>query len=424
VLLVGTTWSESERDALRARFPSLGEPEELDLASIGAHPSELDLVITDELPVQKKFAFFGPYLERAHVICFARQGAIPDSDRDEWVIHARKAESAAFDSPPVNPLLVNLRDEYADQMGTAIGATVLLRSYWGMSIGVDMEPEAIHQGALLTSVAPRSALALAYLRGGTNDAPRGLAWIPGAENRLAWIEGVVALWAEHIDGEITWRDQVEWMTSDEIALRNALYQIRVDRERLLAASRTQESELLAALAKRQSEADAGPRQLLTAASQKLVVAVASAFEAIGFLVEIRDDQLSENAPKREDLVLQIPGSTEWIALVEVRAYSKGSAKQDDLRRLERFKSNYERESGRRVSSLVYVVNAQTELPPAARNRLFSSMPELHASLADDGVLVIDTRDLFLILREDDEGLARALDALHKGAGVFHWLRAT
>lgn len=214
--------------------------------------------------------------------------------------------------------------------------------------------------------------------------PKG--WVIAAFRHWATTNPSMRLRTEDWIREREWSSPAEDDMIDLISAAQAELKSQTDRlnEQIAEA----ESALLAAT----TEASAGPRRLLTAQGNALVEAVIDVLEGLGLRCEVVDDNAAKGA-KLEDLRVTDPADPGWLALVEVRGYSKGAALYD-LMRMERFVSNYAASTGSRPPSVWYVVNSFIGLPPDSRDLPLAGHPVELAEFADDGGVVVDTRELF------------------------------
>jgi hypothetical protein len=106
--------------------------------------------------------------------------------------------------------------------------------------------------------------------------------------------------------------------------------------------------------------------------------------------------------RREDLQLRDPDDGGWIALVEIKGYSRG-ASVNDLARIERHTIRYMAENGGALpSAKFHVVNAFKGTDPTTRPRAIPNDAEL-TEFAAGGGLLIDSRDLFAAWCEVESG---------------------
>jgi len=98
----------------------------------------------------------------------------------------------------------------------------------------------------------------------------------------------------------------------------------------------------------------------------------------------------------------------WIALVEIRGYSRSGGTTVDLQRLHRFATLYERETGQAPDKLIYVINGQLELLPSQRQEpLAPAKDDVEVFTESDGV-IIWTLDLFRAIKATDSATYPAL----------------
>ena len=227
-----------------------------------------------------------------------------------------------------------------------------------------------------------------------------------------------------------WRTRPAWATLREATVRADLAVLRGERQRLLADLDARETALRSAETGAIAAADAGPRRLLTAQGAKLVDAVIDALETLGYVVENVDNEDTgvSGQPKVEDLRLKDPDEPERTNITEVRGYT-GGAKVSDLQRIARFAALQVVRTGVLPTTRWYVVNQFLNTDPDTRRRPLAGSEDDLAVFAEDGGLVIDTRDLFLLARRVDDGemstsaarllLRRAAGVLHMSAGTSH-----
>jgi hypothetical protein len=251
-----------------------------------------------------------------------------------------------------------------------------------------------------------------------------LPYVP--ENPELWLAAALSDWHERTPGRVPalpgWRVRASWATRRETTLRADLVVLRGERQRLLADLDVRETALRSAEMAAIAAADGGPRRLLTAQGDKLVDAVTDAFETLGYAVTNVDNEEAgaTGQPKVEDLRLSDPDEPGRTNITEVRGY-KGGAKISDFQRLARFAAVYLRRTGALPTTRWYVVNQFLGTDPDTRRRPLAGSEDDLSVFAEDGGLVIDTRDLFHLARRVDDGgmstaAARAL--LRRSAGVL------
>ena len=250
-----------------------------------------------------------------------------------------------------------------------------------------------------------------------------LPYVP--ENPELWLAAALSDWHERTPARVPalpgWRARATWATPRETTLRADLAVLRGERQRLLTDLETRETALRSAEMAAIAAADAGPRRLLTAQGDKLVDAVTDALETLGYTVaNIDNEEGATGQPKVEDLRLSDPDEPGRTNITEVRGYT-GGAKVGDLQRLARFATLYLLRTGALPTTRWYVVNQFINTDPDTRRRPLAGSEDDLSVFAEDGGLVIDTRDLFHLARRVDDGgmstaAARAL--LRRATGVL------
>ncbi len=126
--------------------------------------------------------------------------------------------------------------------------------------------------------------------------------------------------------------------------------------------------------------------------------VKSYLEEIGFIATKFDDEIDKGKPKKEDLRLTMVNDPSWEGIVEIRGYTKSSGSNSDILRLNRFAELYNKEKGKFPSKRIYIVNGQTDLSPFKRQLPLESAEEDICIFAEQDGLIIDTRELFKVIR--------------------------
>ncbi|WP_155976653.1 hypothetical protein [Nocardia sp. 348MFTsu5.1] len=205
-----------------------------------------------------------------------------------------------------------------------------------------------------------------------------------------------------------WTSDERWMMRSEQNLARKIDEIA---DELAEATNRLEGQIADAkseLEKMQARVDEGERLILSGTGAPLVVAVAATLERLGFDVENRD--LSEGREKLEDLRVRTANDSDgWIALAEIKGYSKGGS-PTDLQKLGRFVERYILEAKEAPNARWYIVNQFKDRNPANRPQLLRGQDPDVDLLAEDGGLAIDTRDLFRLGRDVDGGSIAAPDA--------------
>ena len=240
-----------------------------------------------------------------------------------------------------------------------------------------------------------------------------------------WLNAALDDWHERTPDRVPvlpgWRSRPAWTTHQEVSALADLTALREERDRVLAGLAERERALLSAQRAAIAAADAGPRRLLAAQGSELVDAVIDALLVLGYEVENVDDtDAAKGTHKVEDLRVSDPDASEWTNITEVRGYT-GGAKAGDLQRLGRFAALYLQRTGAFPASRWYVVNQFLNTDPDPRRPPLAGGEDDLAVFAEDGGLVIDTRDLFHLAQRVESGTtspaaARAL--LHHSTGVL------
>lgn len=147
------------------------------------------------------------------------------------------------------------------------------------------------------------------------------------------------------------------------------------------------------------EADQSERLLLTGTDTSLVDVVRKTLELFGFDVTDVDAGLAEGQAKKEDLRV---ADGDWISLCEVKGYTKG-AKLGDIGKLQGYATLFAAETGHAPTALWYVVNHWRETDPSSRANLLQGGDEYIEAFAEQGGLVVDTRDLFRLRKAVEAG---------------------
>ena len=240
-----------------------------------------------------------------------------------------------------------------------------------------------------------------------------------------WLTAALDDWHQRTPDRVPvlpgWRSRPAWTTHQEVSALADLTALRDERDQVLAGLAEREDALLSAQGAATAAADAGPRRLLAAQGSKLVDAVIDALTTLGYEVENADDaDADKGTPKVEDLRVSDPDASEWTNITEVRGYT-GGAKASDLQRLGRFAVLYLQRTGALPASRWYVVNQFLNTDPDARRPPLAGGEDDLAVFAEDGGLVIDTRDLFHLaqrVESDTTSPAAARALLHHSTGVL------
>lgn len=252
------------------------------------------------------------------------------------------------------------------------------------------------------------ALAGYYRR--VKDLPSELWHFPSLNNTdlKKWLKVLLKHWAfeqpETFGHKNGWKLKTKWQTADEKQVK-----ARLDAEiKAFAAQKAAHQRTIDAITDEyklaQESADKEYRVLLTAKGDELKAAVLRSFTKLGFAVSDSDVD-AKKGDLLEDLQVSVPaGFKPWLSLVEIRGYKNG-AKLSDLLRIGRFVGRYQKEhQGTPPDAVWYVVNHSLEADPDEREiPLASKSEEVKEFAAANQGLVIDTRELLILLVAVDEG---------------------
>ncbi|MGK8559474.1 hypothetical protein [Nocardia gipuzkoensis] len=218
-----------------------------------------------------------------------------------------------------------------------------------------------------------------------------------------------------------WTSDVRWMPAEQQtqieAVRARIDEARREVETLTASIAANEVEL----DKLTRDLERSPqRQLLTDNDETLVQAVMHTLTGLGFDVVDLDSQLAEGEPRMGDLSVS---DGDWTAIAEVKGYTKG-AKSNDLLTVAKHRRVYEK-THPDVQRMWYVVNSFRLDSPDSRPKILDGADEHVEDFAHDDGLVIDTRDLFDLLKQmktGDLAAESAREALKAATGRFAWPR--
>jgi len=232
-----------------------------------------------------------------------------------------------------------------------------------------------------------------------------------------WLAAALRDWRERTPDRVPelpgWRTRPQWLSDQERDVQDRLEVLRTEHAEALARYAASESELEALAVSARAAADAGARRLITDQGDSLVHEVTMALRTLGFEVENVDEQLVEAAapssPKVEDLRVRDPDDRTWTNITEVRGYKAG-AKLSDLQRLGRFAALHLQRTGALPDSRWYIVNHFFGADPDTRAAPLAGNTDDLAVFEEDGGLVIDTRDLFRLLRLVEVGQLTASEA--------------
>ncbi|MGY0388275.1 hypothetical protein ACWZJV_15005 [Nocardioides sp. WG-D5] len=193
-----------------------------------------------------------------------------------------------------------------------------------------------------------------------------------------------------------WDNDPAWKSAAELEIIARKEQVEAEIQVQIDELRNQHEALDAELEVAGERADAYERALLTKDGEVLERAVEQALADLGFEVQ-NMDEVWPQGQRREDLRVRTTTDTNWVAIVEVKGYTKG-AKVTDLYTTGRWAEGFLADEGRRPSARWFVTNHNRQRDPYDRGQPFANNQDLVNAYATDGGLVIDTVTLFEALR--------------------------
>lgn len=242
------------------------------------------------------------------------------------------------------------------------------------------------------------------------------AWLlPGdIPDIVPWVRVALAEWhhlaPDRFPGRPDWSQAEEWLSPAEQSLKKSLEDLDRKREVVLSRLADRERKLRQLLRQAKEAADAYERALLTTQSDELKAAVIKALTEIGFKVADADAEAKPD-DHLEDLHIEDPDAPGWIALGEVKGYTKG-AKTEALTQFIRFQGRYVQRTGKLPNALWYIVNQFLARDPSTRQPVLNGKDEDVAAFAEAGGLVIDTVILFKLLAQVRKGVITDREARH------------
>lgn len=252
-------------------------------------------------------------------------------------------------------------------------------------------------------------------------------WMLAAEttSQHLWLRAALAHWrVEYPDEHPSSGHGLaeRWQSAAELEAAEAIASFEVETVRQLKEREHAKLALVEKAVKATQETERKERKLLSAQGDELVVAVTVALEGLGFTVSDSDATAeANNTAKREDLQITLKSKPGWIALAEVKGYSKGGAKSGDLRQLAKAVGFFTSKAGQGPAAQWYIVNAQFAKPPDDRPIPLAANAEDVEDFANDDGAIIDTRQIFLLHKSVVRGSvtqAQAQESLLGARGIY------
>ncbi|MGY3787938.1 hypothetical protein [Streptomyces antibioticus] len=270
------------------------------------------------------------------------------------------------------------------------------------------------------STADNHPLAGKYARSDSSEAwllPKDVPDLP------SWVRAALAEWnglaPERFPGVPDWSTREAWLTKEELRITSEIQKVESERLEYLNRAREIEADLQARLAEARESADRYERALLTAQSDELKEVVIQTLQEIGFTVLDADGSAASD-DHLEDLHIMNPDSPGWVALGEVKGYSRG-ARTEGLTQFLRFNMRYTSKTGRSPDACWYIVNQFIRRDPSTRQRALHGKDEDVKAFGAANGLVIDTVQLFHLLRQVRDEVLTPRDArelLRNSSGRF------
>lgn len=227
-----------------------------------------------------------------------------------------------------------------------------------------------------------------------------------------WVKAALAEWHDlapnRFPGIPDWSHLPRWMTAEEISLVSDLDGLNSRREAMLRQLADEEAGIRVRLRVARDEADGFERALLTTQSEDLVAVVIKALSELGFKV-VDADTHADPSDHLEDIRIEDSDEPGWIALGEVKGYTKG-AKTEALTQFLRFQARYVQRIGSTPSAMWYIVNQFLARDPSTRQPVLHGKDDDVRAFASGRGLVLDTTELFRLLMDVRDGSISASEA--------------
>lgn len=241
----------------------------------------------------------------------------------------------------------------------------------------------------------------------------------------SWVKAILELWRNVRPELFSAREQASddaWMTLEERQAHLAIQSHIGETEKLIEVRELELLQLREAAAEVTESARKSEHRLLYATGEELVEAVTDALIRLGFEVLDSDKEAAAtNTAKREDLQVRLESVSGWVCLAEVKGKTRAAATRD-LGQLAKAGTFYEGRTGHKPDAEWYIVNANNRQHPSERAiPLGTSRPDVDLHAKEDNAAVIDTRELFILLRDVGSGkLERSVaqESLRSARGIY------
>lgn len=192
-----------------------------------------------------------------------------------------------------------------------------------------------------------------------------------------------------------WHDTSDWFSVTEADIATQRTDLKAAFMVEWEAFKQKQDALDEALAAAKEHADRYERALLKEDGEPLVEAVACALADLGFHV-VDMDQHWPDGDRREDLRVFEDGDPDWVTIVEVKGYKRGS-KETDLFGFGRWAERFMADHQCPPSARWFITNHHRGSDPTGRPTPFVSKPEVLTTFNQVNGTVIDSRALFDLL---------------------------
>ena len=267
----------------------------------------------------------------------------------------------------------------------------------------------LHLHALMAT-ADGHPTAATYRRSATSE---GVVLPPHAPDPERWLGVCLRRWARQF-GQFpivgAWADVPRWQTVGQEVAAAEKAEVEQELRRTTERLKRRIEELRELAEEERSRAILGARRLIDEKGPPLADAVIEALSTLGFEVTDLDKEPepADGAGRSEDIGLTDPDAPSLDPVVEIKGYDKG-AKATDLLKLGRHR-NRALAAGRTPTATWWIINHNRSTAPDERGPVLKGEDATIAEGARPdnlGLVVIDTRDLFLATKAVEAGTVEA-----------------
>lgn len=223
-------------------------------------------------------------------------------------------------------------------------------------------------------------------------------------------------------GDAEWRTSSEWAPPHAMKLVREGEELSKRREVFLAESDRQIRENEQALEASLDAANGGVLRILTSQGEPLVDAVTDVLTQFGFTVQNMDPiHVARHGTKFEDLQVRDSDDPDWVAIVEVKGFSKGVKVNEIAKVTQRPVVQFLKDNNKSPSAVWAIANHDMALDPQHRGSFVGNPDvDLHNFENVDGGACFDTRDIYRLWRtvESGEMTAKAARTTLKSASLL------